>query len=164
MLTGIVIGVLTLSSCGVVAQKAPGSGQSGVVQAKKEAANETLASGPYWRIEVSDTKNFTYTIPNVNGGTIDMTATLHFIAWKEGGEEMFGKYKGRALVAFDMDLSKAGADGVTFMGGAMDDSISDNISFVVNCSARHDVWTVIEKCLKQHSMEISCRHERHYCS
>lgn len=129
MLTGIVIGALTLSGCGGAAQKAPESSQPSVAQAEKEAVDEALASGPYWLIEVSETKNFTYTIPNGNGGVIDMTATLHFIAWKEGGEDMFGQYEGRALVAFNMDLSKAGTGGVTVMGGAMDDSISDNISF-----------------------------------
>ncbi|MEA4912671.1 MAG: hypothetical protein VB092_08705 [Oscillospiraceae bacterium] len=129
MLTGIVIGALTLSGCGSTAQKAPESVQPSAAQEEKEAADEALSSGPYWRIEASDTKNFTYTIPNGNGGAIDMTATLHFIAWKAGGEEMFGQYEGRALVAFDMDLSKAGTGGVTVMGGAMDDSISDNISF-----------------------------------
>lgn len=58
-----------------------------------------------------------------------MRVTLHIIAWILGGEEMFGQYEGRALVAFDMDLSKAGTGGVTVMGGAMDDSISHNISF-----------------------------------
>lgn len=129
MLTGIVIAALTLSGCGGAAQKAPESSQPSAAQAEKEAAEESLSSGLYWRIEVSDTKNFTYTIPNGNGGVIDMTATLHFIAWKAGGEEMFGQYEGRALVAFNMDLSKAGTGGVTVMGGAMDDSISDNISF-----------------------------------
>ena len=129
MLTGIVIGALTLSGCGGTAQKAPESSQPSTAQAEKEAADETLSSGPYWLIETSDTKNFTYTIPNGNGGVIDMAATRYFIAWKTGGEDMFGQYEGRALVAFDMDLSKAGTGGVTVMGGAMDDSISDNISF-----------------------------------
>lgn len=129
MLTGIMIGALTLSGCGSGAQKVPESGQPSVAQEEMEAADEALDSGPYWRIEASDTKNFTYTIPTGNGGSIDMRVTLHFIAWKPGGEEMFGQYEGRALVAFDMDLSKAGTGGVTVMGGAMDDSISDNISF-----------------------------------
>ena len=129
MLTGIVIGALTLSGCGDTAQKAPESSQPSVAKAEKEAADEAFSSGFYWRIEASDTKNFTYTIPNGNGGVIDMTATLYFIAWKTGGEDMFGQYEGRALVAFDMDLSKAGAGGISYTGGAMDDSISDNISF-----------------------------------
>ena len=129
MLTSIMIDVLMLSGCGSVAQKALESSQPSVARAEKEAADEALASGPYWLIETSDTKNFTYTIPNGNGGSIDMGVTLHFIAWKPGGEEMFGQYEGRALVTFDMDLSKAGTGGVTVMGGAMDDSISDNISF-----------------------------------
>lgn len=140
MLIGIVVGALTLSGCGGTAQTAPEGRQPTVqtapessrpsaVQAEKEAAEDALPSGPYWRIEASDTKNFTYTIPDGRGGVIDMTVTLHFIAWKTGGEEMFGQYEGRALVTFDMDLSKAGTGGVTFMGGAMDDSISDNISF-----------------------------------
>lgn len=129
MLTEIVIGVLTLSGCGGAAQKAPEISQPSVAQTEKEAADEDLASESCWLIEVSETKNFTYTIPNGNGGVIDMTATLYFIAWKVGGEEMFGQYEGRALVVFNMDLSKAGTSGVTVMGGAMDDSISDNISF-----------------------------------
>lgn len=123
-----VIGALTLPGCSA-AQKTLESGQPDAAQAEKEAANETLASGPYWIIEVSDTKRFNYAIPNGNGGSIQMAATLHFIAWKQGGAEMFGKYEGRALVAFDMDLRKAGTGGVTFVGGAMEDSISDNITF-----------------------------------
>lgn len=127
MLTGIVIGALMLSGCGGAAQKASESSQPSAVRTEKAAADE--ASGPYWLIEVSETKNFTYTVPNGNGGVIDMTATLHFIAWKAGGGEMFGQYEGRALVVFNMDLSKAGAGDVTVMGGAMDDSISDDISF-----------------------------------
>ena len=129
MVIGIVIGALTLSGCGSTAEKSPVSSQSGVAQAEKGTADEAPFSGSYWRMEVSDTKNFTYAIPNGNGGGIDMTVTLHFIAWKAGGEDMFGQYEGRALVAFDVDLSKAGSDGVTFMGGAMEDSISDDISF-----------------------------------
>lgn len=128
-LIALTLCVAALTGCGGAPQKAPGNSQPSVAQAEKEAAEESLPSGPYWRIEALDTKNFTYTIPNGNGGVIDMTATLHFIAWKVGGEEMFGQYEGRALVAFDMDLSKAGTGGVTVMGGAMDDSISDNISF-----------------------------------
>lgn len=118
-----------LTGCGGAVQTAPESSQPSAAQAEKEAAGKAFSSDPYWRIEVSDTKYFTYTIPNGNGGVIDMTATLHFIAWKEGGAEMFGQYEGRALVAFDMDLSKAGNGGITFMGGAMEDSISDKISF-----------------------------------
>jgi hypothetical protein len=141
MMIGIVIGALTLSGCGGAVQKAPESSQPSAALAEKEAAEESLPSGPYWRIEVSDTKNFTYTIPNGNGGVIDMTATLHFIAWKAGGEEMFGQYEGRALVAFNMDLSKAGTGGITVMGGAMDDSISDNISFELIPAQQETVTT-----------------------
>ncbi len=129
VLTSIIIGALALSGCGGAAQKTPKGSQPNAAQTEKEAADEGLTSGPYWLIEASDSKNFAYTIPNGSGGVIDMTATLYFIAWKAGGEEMFGQYEGRALVTFDMDLSKAGTGGVTFMGGAMDDSISDNISF-----------------------------------
>lgn len=116
LLTGIVVIALTLSGCEDTAQKAP----------EKE---QPSASGPNWLIEVSDTKGFSYSVPNGNGGAIDMTATLYFIAWKEGGEEMFGRYEGRALVALDMDLSHAGSGSAAFAGGVMEDSISDNISF-----------------------------------
>ncbi len=129
MLTSIVISSLTLSGCGRAVQKMPKNEQASATQEEKEAVDEPRASDPYWLIKVSDTKNFSYAIPNGNGGTIDMTATLHFIAWKKGGEEMFGQYEGRALVALDMDLGKAGDGGVTCTGGVMDDSISDNISF-----------------------------------
>ena len=129
MQIGIAIGLLALSGCGGTIQKAPESSQSSAVQSENGAADEVLSSDSYWCIKASDTKNFIYAIPNGNGGVIDMTATLYFIAWKAGGDEMFGQYEGRALVAFDMDLSKAGTGGVTVMGGAMDDSVSDNISF-----------------------------------
>lgn len=111
-----VLCVAGLTGCGDSAKKASGPEQPGT-------------SGPYWLIEVSDTKTFSYAVPNGSGEAIDMTATLYFIAWKEGGEEMFGQYEGRALVALDMDFSQAGSGGVSFTGGAMDDSISDNITF-----------------------------------
>jgi len=133
-----------LTGCGGTGQKGTESSHPSVVQTEKESAEKEIAdedsfSGPYWRIEASDTKNFTYKIPNSNGGAIDMTATLYFIAWKAGGEEMFGQYEGRALVAFNMDLSKVGTGGVTFMGGAMDDSISDNISFELTTAQQESV-------------------------
>lgn len=128
MLAGIVMSALALPGCGGAAQKAPASGQPSATQSENEMEISPL-SGPYWRIEVSETKNLTYTIPNGNGEAVEMTVTLYFIAWKAGGEGMFGTYEGRAMVAFDMDLSKAGSGGVTYMGGAMEDSISDNISF-----------------------------------
>ena len=137
--TGIVIGALMLSGCGSASQKAPKGSQPSTAQEEKEAADEAPSSGSYWRIEASDTKNFTYAIPGGNGGVIGMTATLYFIAWKAGGEEMFGQYEGRALVAFDMDFSNAGSDGVTMTGGALDDSISDNISFVLSPAQQETV-------------------------
>ncbi len=118
-----------LTGCGSAARIKSRNEQSSVAQAEKEAADEPRASDPYWLIKVSDTKNFSYAIPNGNGGTIYMTATLHFIAWKKGGEEMFGQYEGRALVALNMDLSQVGAGGISYAGGVMDDSFSDNISF-----------------------------------
>lgn len=143
-----VIAILILSGCGS-SQKMPGSekpdaaqsesdkpgieqldkDKPGVVKPGKDASDETLASGPYWTIEVSDTKNFTYAIPGGKDGSIDMTATLYFIAWKQGGTEMFGQYEGRALVAFDMDFGNVGDGRFSLVGGVMDDSISDNISF-----------------------------------
>ncbi len=116
IIAGILSSALMMTGCGDSAGKAP----------KPEQPD---SSGPYWLIETSDTKDFSYAVPGGSGGTIDMTATLYFTAWKEGGEEMFGQYKGRALVALDMDLSQAGSGGVEFTGGVMDDSISDDISF-----------------------------------
>ncbi|NCC66627.1 MAG: hypothetical protein EOM14_00335 [Clostridia bacterium] len=118
-----------LTGCGG-AQKTAKSGQLDA-QSKKGGASASSDSGPYWLIMVSDTKNFYYSIPSGSGAVIDMTATLYFIAWKKGGEDMFGQYEGRALVALDMDLSNAGTGGVSFMGGVMEDSISDNITFEI---------------------------------
>ncbi len=120
-----------LPGCGGAARKTPGNEQPGIAQVKKEAADDTLAIGPYWQIEVTDTKNFSYAVPVGNNGTIDMTATLYFIAWKQGGEDMFGQYEGRALVAVDMDFSKLGTGRESYVGGIMGDSISDNITFEI---------------------------------
>lgn len=118
-----------LTGCGGTAQNAPQNHQSSTAQVEKESADDTLAAGPYWQIEVSDTKNFSYAIPGGNGGAIDMTATLYFIAWKQGGKDMFGRYEGRALVALDMGLSQAGTGGVSYSGGVLEDSISESITF-----------------------------------
>lgn len=125
----LILSVALLTGCRGAAQVTQASRQPGVAQVAEEAASANNVSDAYWLIEVSDTKNFTYPIPNGNGGSIDMTATLHFIAWKEGGEKIYGQYEGRALVTIDMDLSKAGASGISYTGGVMDDSISNNISF-----------------------------------
>jgi hypothetical protein len=129
MLIILAISVLTLSGCGGATQKAPHNQQPNTVQAEQESVDETHAAGPYWQIEVSDTNNFSYAVPGGNGGAIDMTATLYFIAWKQGGEDVFGQYEGRAMVALDMDLSKAGTGGVSYSGGVLEDSISESITF-----------------------------------
>lgn len=125
-LISIVFGMFTLSGCGSAASA---SEQPSVALTDNAESDESSSPGTYWLIQASDTKQFSYAVPGGSGGTIDMIATLHFIAWKKGGEEMFGQYEGRALVALDMDLSQAGSSGVTYTGGVMDDSISDSISF-----------------------------------
>lgn len=130
----IVISVIMLSGCG--SAKETSADAPGLKEPKKEVPGDS--SGPYWFIEVSDTKNFSYSIPS-GGGKIDMTATLHFIAWKEGGEEMLGQYEGRALVALDMDLGEAGSGGVTYTGGVMEDTISDDISFELTSANEKEV-------------------------
>ena len=123
----LAISVLTLSGCGGTTQKAPQNQQPSTAQEGKESADDALAAGPYWQIKVSDTKNFSYAVPDGNGGVINMTAALYFIAWKQGGEDMFGQYEGRALVGLNMDLSQAGTGGVSYSGGVLQDGISDKI-------------------------------------
>lgn len=118
-----------LTGCSVEKQETQKSKQPDATKMEEKAAAKSSASGTFCVIKVSDTKKFAYVIPDGNGRSIDMTVTLHFIAWKEDSAEIFGQYEGRALVTFDMDLSKAGAGGVTYTGGVMNDSISDNISF-----------------------------------
>ena len=127
----LAISVLTLSGCGGTTQKAPQNQQPSTAQEGKESADDALAAGPYWQIKVSDTKNFSYAVPDGNGGVINMTAALYFIAWKQGGEDMFGQYEGRALVGLNMDLSQAGTGGVSYSGGVLQDGISDKITFEI---------------------------------
>lgn len=81
-----------------------------------------------WLITTSDTKKTALNVPST-GKSIDITVTLYFVAWKNGGEDMFGEYEGRALIAFDGDMSKLSSGGISFTGGFMDDNICENISF-----------------------------------
>jgi len=124
-----VLSALFLTACGSEkAQNSPESSNpsSAIASVQQHTANNDKAQA-YWLIESTDSKSFSYPIPG--GGNIEMTATLYFFALKSGGNEMFGQYDGRALVALDMDLSKAKSSGVSYYGGIMEDSISDNISF-----------------------------------
>lgn len=86
------------------------------------------SSGYNWLITTTDTKKTSFNVPST-GKPIDITVTLYFVAWKNGGEDMFGEYEGRALIAFDGDMSKLTSEGISFTGGFMDDNICDNISF-----------------------------------
>lgn len=42
---------------------------------------------------------------------------------------MYGSYRGRSLITFDVDYSKLSDEQVMFSGSAMKDNICDNISF-----------------------------------
>lgn len=88
------------------------------------------SSGYNWLMTASDTKKTALNVP-ATGKSIDITVTLYFVAWKNGGEDMFGEYEGRALIAFDGDMSNLSSDSLSFTGGFMDDSICENISFVM---------------------------------
>lgn len=94
-------------------------------------ANSTMPSdsaGYNWLITTSDTKKTALNVPST-GKSVDITVTLYFVAWKNGGGDMFGEYEGRALIAFDGDMSKLSSGSITFTGGFMDDNICENISF-----------------------------------
>lgn len=119
---------------------------SGCGEAYKSAAeprNSSTATPPgtaknvCWLIEATDTKQFSYSAPS--SGAINITATLYFIAWKVGGPNMLGQYKGRAMVTLDMDLSKAGSGNLICTGGVMDDSICDDISFEMTAAQAESI-------------------------
>jgi hypothetical protein len=96
-----------------------------------DTANPTEPSdsvGYNWLITTSDTKKNALNVP-ATGKSIDINVTLYFVAWKNGGEDMFGEYEGRALIAFDGDMSKLSSESLSFTGGFMDDNICENISF-----------------------------------
>lgn len=127
-LAGMLLSCLLLTACsGGGANRAPESSAPPSTLSPAPAEEDDAVQN-WWLIEATDSKNFSYAVPS-GGGSIEMTATLYFVAWKKGDEKMFGQYEGRALVALDMDLSKAGAGGISFAGGVLEDSISDNISF-----------------------------------
>jgi len=91
-------------------------------------AKPSDSAGYNWLITTSDTKRTALNVPST-GKSIDITVTLYFVAWKNGGEDMFGEYEGRALIAFDGDMSKLSSGSLSFTGGFMDDNICENISF-----------------------------------
>jgi hypothetical protein len=131
----IFILILALCAC-----SSKGTTESSTVEPQEELrnnsnpSNETNSTAPSdsagynWLITTSDTKKTTLNVPST-GKSIDITVTLYFVAWKNGGEDMFGKYEGRALITFDGDLSKLSSGSLSFTGGFMDDNICENIFF-----------------------------------
>jgi hypothetical protein len=83
-----------------------------------------------WLIEVSDTKKGTYQIPSSNK-SFDYSATLHLIAWKNGGDDIFGNYTGRWLIHFDVDYAKLSDNAVQFAGNVMVDRLCNEMSFAI---------------------------------
>ncbi|MDF2521141.1 MAG: hypothetical protein K0R84_1769 [Clostridia bacterium] len=91
----------------------------------EEKSTETNGSEQYsWLIQSSDSKKFTYNIPTVDK-PLDITITLNLVAWKHGGNDVYGDYEGRALITFDVDYSKLSDGDVSISGNAFTDSIGD---------------------------------------
>ena len=125
--------ILTLCAC-----NSEGDTDSPTAKPQSEAQSNSPAPSKAaiynWLIKTSDTKKTILNVP-ATGNSIDITITLYFVAWKNGGEDMFGKYEGRALIAFDSDMSKLSSGGLSYTGGFMDDNICENISFeIVPCN------------------------------
>lgn len=123
--------ILTLCACSNESSKSstktPSTNPQGEAQ---DDSSESEAEVYNWLITTSDTKKTSLNVPSM-GKSIDITISLYFVAWKNGGEDMFGEYEGRALIAFDGDMSKLSSGSLSYTGGFMDDNICDNISFEI---------------------------------
>lgn len=138
---------LFLSACG--AGGAPGS-QHGAGSAAVQTMAEN-ADRHKWIINVSDSKSSTYTIP-VSGKPFDYTVTLNLIAWKNGGDDIFGDYKGKWLITFDTDYSKLSDSDVKFAGGVLVDRLCNDMSFTISPYSSEE-YRKIKKALP-HSVSV----------
>lgn len=91
----------------------------------KEPSDQSEAGQDYkWLIQVSDSKNGNIPVP-MSDKSLNFKCTLYFVAWKNGGEDIYGTYEGRALITFDIDESKLSDKNVSVTGTAMLDSMMD---------------------------------------
>lgn len=128
----VFIGILCLASLICSA-----CGTGGVTGSQDSPGNDAVQTGAgdadlhKWIINVSDSKNGTYTIP-INGKSFDYTATLNLIAWKNGGDDIFGDYEGKWLINFSVDYEKLSDSDVEFAGNVLVDMLCDEMSFTIS--------------------------------
>lgn len=118
---------LFLSACGTGG--APGS-QDGSGNAAVQTVTENTDLHK-WIINVSDSKKGTYTVPE-SGRSFDYTAALNLIAWKNGGDDIFGDYRGKWLISFDVDYDKLSDSDVKFAGNVLVDRLCNDMSFTIS--------------------------------
>jgi len=139
----IAVTMLSLAGCkpksgkGKAPEEKPESSQNYVSQDEKasEKPNENPNKKPKgydWTIDVDDTipGSYTYQVPD-NNLTLKYNITLRLVAWKSGGEDVYGKYEGEAYIVFRFDESGLSNEEVVYAGGGAFNRRCEKLEFTV---------------------------------
>ncbi len=125
--------MLVITGCADKINTEPSDTEASSTISKQKIAAENSdekSKGYDWIIEVNDSKNGSYAIP-MSDKTMNFTVNLYFIAWKNGGNDIYGNYNGRALITFDIDNKSFSDEEINYSGNVLLDSLCDEINFKI---------------------------------
>lgn len=139
ILSFFIIAVLIISLAGCTAL--PGSGKaregksetlrnSGSRDDKSGGKSDVKPEGLDWTINVDDTISGSYQLPT-GGKDLKYDITLRLVAWKSGGEDVYGRYEGEAYILFKFDESGLSDADLLYMGGGAFNRKCEKLEFEV---------------------------------
>ncbi len=103
-----------------------------------EETGDIQAEGFDWTINADDTISGKYQLPG-GGKALDYNITLRLVAWKSGGEEVYGSYEGEAYILFEFDESRLSDADYLYMGGGTFNRRCEKLEFEVEVYDREEV-------------------------
>lgn len=106
------------------------SGSPGSPDDKSGGQSDIKPEGLDWTINVDDTISGSYELP-AGGKALEYDITLGLVAWKSGGEEVYGRYEGEAYILFEFDESGLSDADYLYMGGGTFNRKCEKLEFEV---------------------------------
>lgn len=137
--------ILSLTGCTVQLKSTPeetqpeqGSVSYGSPGNEAKDTRDGQLKGFDWTINADDTISGKYQLPG-GGKALDYNITLRLVAWKSGGEEVYGSYEGEAYILFEFDESGLSDADYLYMGGGTFNRRCEKLEFEVKVFDREAV-------------------------
>lgn len=135
----IIIAVLIISLTGCAVSPESGKAPDGKPESLQNSGSQADKSGGQsdvkpegldWTINVDDTISGKYELP-AGGKALKYDITLRLVAWKSGGEDVYGRYEGEAYILFNFDESGLSDADYLYMGGGAFNRKCEKLEFKV---------------------------------